>query len=448
MPRQFKYARLMGWQQFQLLTRDLLQKKYAIVIEEFGRLGQKQYGVDLIATIPAQEFWDPELELLNLDQDSVGGSLFIQCKHRTELDFDDILGDYSKLMELNDVRVEAFVVATSMERDATLQLEILRRRSEIPHYRKIFFWDDFEQMLSTYNDIAVSYGYYHGLSDGALSKIQGVVAGTVAEQLESFKKMFFEDYKKMAQESNELKKAVVDGLPMNENDANPKNNPHSLVETVDTGPLQELLKEYTKALFPRRFVDRFSPSRRERKFFLRKEYESFFRLFLNSCTLVMDEKSLGIDAAILEIVVIRALGLLATAHIKRLKKKGLSRIRFAFEMDPSKMDLGSEEREQDLRETFFEWAKNYMEFEEKPYDRDLLELDTEIPFENLFSYMKERFGYATIGMHRLVELTKLQTEMYKRLIQARDDDPALTWSILANFALESIMDIKSLKLPS
>ena len=449
----FNYPTPKDWQRFQLLAKQLLEKRYGMALAELGRPGQDQHGTDLLGTIPPMDKWSHSLGLLQLGPDAVGKSLFIQCKHTKHLTLDELIDDYKRAVTIDGIVTVAFLVATTHERDANLQLDLERKRPDVPFFETILFWDDFERMLDEYRDVAIEFGYFHKVPEEYVARMASLVASSL-ERPEFFREQFdlleklqreieqsIELLKKQQQKLEEMMESASEDPPMTHSHQNPENDPDPMIRIDDANTMQKLLDRYTEALFGNGIGDSFSKSRRERKFFLRMEYESFFKQLLGACTLSIDEKSPRIDEAGLQAIRIRALGILATVFLKRADKSNTSRIKLEMEIDPLRVYPTPEEEEKKLQGMLFEWAKQYRDFKEKTYDRELLELDKNMPFDKMYDYMTERFGYATVGMKRLVELTELKTEMLKRLIAARESDPALYWTILVDFAVGSVRDI-------
>lgn len=161
MSRLFKYPKPGTWQVFQKLARDLLRRKYEVDFEEFARHGQSQFGTDLRGDIPPRENWNDEMKLLSLDSKAVSKILYIQCKKVDDFTFDELIVDHKKAYELEKMGVEigGIIWAVTSKRDGNLQLEIDKRRSEIPYYKGILFWDNFDELLELHRDIAARYGY-------------------------------------------------------------------------------------------------------------------------------------------------------------------------------------------------------------------------------------------------------------------------------------------------
>ncbi len=184
-----RYARPTDWKRFQILVRDLLKEEWDVILEEFGRPGQKQHGSDLIAIIPAANTWNEEFERIIKKPELAGKSIVVQCKHRVDggLSYADIKKEYVESDSFKEIDMGVFVVATSLKRDATLQTDLIKGSSEIPLFKGILFWDNFEQLLDEYEVVRERYGYSTTLSSKVLPEITRVVQQGFANYFEEVK---------------------------------------------------------------------------------------------------------------------------------------------------------------------------------------------------------------------------------------------------------------------
>lgn len=186
----YRYERLANWEQFELLVRDLLQEFLGVSLAKFGKRGQEQHGIDLYGAILESHVENTELQRLGIDLSAIGKYLGIQCKSRIDgqLSFEQVKEDYEKTLVLREQGVElaAFIIATDTFRNKDLQLELSGRNQEIPLFRKILFWDDFEEMIARYNPIRNRH-FPHLYSAPNLGVI---VAKTLREELEPLREMF------------------------------------------------------------------------------------------------------------------------------------------------------------------------------------------------------------------------------------------------------------------
>ena len=203
------------------------------------------------------------------------------------------------------------------------------------------------------------------------------------------------------------------------------------VENVLTHFKKSFVRESVLARFFRRF--------RERSFFLDRISDLYIKSFLESCSVTLDSETLEIGRDMLDLLSLRAYGLLAIAAIAATSEEGESTrpVRIVLEVDPSKIGLGwPKEKKHDL-ETFFGWAGKFADFQEQPHDRDLLSrFEPGVPKDAL-PWLLERFQWASIGFQRRNEILTLWTEMLKRQIAVIKRGRLATWQPLWQLSLKS-----------
>jgi len=80
--------------------------------------------------------------------------------------------------------------------------------------------------------------------------------------------------------------------------------------------------------------------------------------------------------------------------------------------------------------------------EEQPYDRELFELDARnMAFDELIDFMSQRFHWTNMGMAKLVQLTKLGSNMLRQKYKILDERRPLWWSILVDLSVTLIPDM-------
>jgi hypothetical protein len=430
---EFSYNIPKSWEIFQLLTRDLFKQVYGLTFEELGRSGQKQYGIDLIAHIPERRLWSNALEVLGLDDDAENKVIAVQCKKRDTLGMELILKDY-KNMEKSPYDVAAWILATSLARDESLQREINEQRSEIPLLKHTLFWDNFEQMLDEYQNVAKRYGFIQTASDEIIEVIknQNIPLNDKLDQM-------LLDIKTL---KKEIIQETADSFIESESSAD-KKHPYketSFDDQVSSQLINELINQSIESLVPDRLTDRFSQKEREKKFFMRKFYNDAFKRFIED-TKITEQNLSSLPESILKIILPRLLGLSALIQTREKDLENPITITLEVSLDePSSRSLKS----LDEIETFLQWTKQFTDFKEEKFDRELLQLDVTKPSGNLFKFMEKRFGYASIGMMRWNKLLNLQMEMLKHATEIIEEtNPVNYWNLLVGWLLNDIRDVWS-----
>lgn len=141
---EFHIPKLKIWQKFESLTKDFAESKNPnILFNKYGRTGQKQEGIDIYGSRKD------------------GKIIVFQCKnHKSKISIENIEKEVKKI-DANNFPVYEINFATSADRDAKIQTYIInenlkRLPSKLPEL-KIFFWDDFENFISTNESIYSKY---------------------------------------------------------------------------------------------------------------------------------------------------------------------------------------------------------------------------------------------------------------------------------------------------
>lgn len=120
-----------SWEEFEKMACDCATKRWGKSFNNYGRIGQKQNGIDII---------------------SDDGKIAIQCKNYLNVENvnqfkQKIQADCVKISEL-PFTIETFVIATSLDRDKHIQdfvFSIVTDKLQI----EIMFWDDISTIIAT-----------------------------------------------------------------------------------------------------------------------------------------------------------------------------------------------------------------------------------------------------------------------------------------------------------
>ena len=159
--------------EFEKICLDYIKSKYPnACIEQYGRQGQKQYGVDIVA--------DNFNLLVQCKRYFVSASTTASYKAKELIK--QIEDDYQKATQYFS-GFQSFIIMTSFDRDARIQDAIPKIGTNI----SVIFWDTIEEYLCSHTDIMKKY-YPQLFSDTDL--IQQKTATFIAE-VEAF--VSFED---------------------------------------------------------------------------------------------------------------------------------------------------------------------------------------------------------------------------------------------------------------
>lgn len=123
-----------NWQDFQMLIGDVARVKFTEhSVQEYGRQGQSQNGVDVYAV----DIW--------------GKHIGIQCKESKSDGFTNISID-SEINKASKFRpnLDLFIIATTLRIDAKLQYHVnsLNYSGGLPFKVQLMFWDDINQEIN------------------------------------------------------------------------------------------------------------------------------------------------------------------------------------------------------------------------------------------------------------------------------------------------------------
>ena len=131
---------LKSWELFQKMVcelfREIWQDPYA---QEFGRVGQKQDGIDIIGKRKGA-----------LKHEAV------QATIETPLTEAKIKKDYDSSKSLG-FELNTFIIASSIKRDVSLQKYAIKLSNDGPYACNIWFWDDLVEKLAEYDHIRKKY---------------------------------------------------------------------------------------------------------------------------------------------------------------------------------------------------------------------------------------------------------------------------------------------------
>lgn len=123
-----------NWQDFQTLTVDVAKSKYVEhLVQEYGRQGQRQNGVDVYAV------------------DYLEKKIGIQCKETksSSLTTKNIDDEINKAKNFKP-DLDLFIIATTARTDANLQSHVnqLNSTNTIKFKVQLWFWDDINQFIN------------------------------------------------------------------------------------------------------------------------------------------------------------------------------------------------------------------------------------------------------------------------------------------------------------
>lgn len=125
-----------NWQDFQSLLKDIAGVRYnPSTVVEYGRQGQRQYGVDVYA------------------EDYFGKKIGIQCKESK-----DDLSEKEVIKEADEAKsfptgLDLFIIATTSPTDAKLQSKVMALNGQkiYPFKVRVDFWNDLTNDINRYS---------------------------------------------------------------------------------------------------------------------------------------------------------------------------------------------------------------------------------------------------------------------------------------------------------
>lgn len=131
-----------NWQDFQILIAEVAKVKYVSdSVQEYGRQGQAQYGIDIYAT------------------DIFDKSIGIQCKETKTNSLTTAIID-KEILKVTSFKpaLNLFIIATTNRIDAKLQKHInqINIRNSYTFKIQLWFWDDINQEINRSRDVMLS----------------------------------------------------------------------------------------------------------------------------------------------------------------------------------------------------------------------------------------------------------------------------------------------------
>jgi hypothetical protein len=133
----------LNWQDFQRLVKDIASVRYEpSSVQEYGRLGQEQHGVDTFA----------------VSRDGIT-RVGIQCKETKDLLRKKELCDEADKARSFPGGLQLFILATTASTDSKLQdvVNDLNTRSVYPFKVRIEFWNDLNHEINKFMSVTKSY---------------------------------------------------------------------------------------------------------------------------------------------------------------------------------------------------------------------------------------------------------------------------------------------------
>ena len=127
------------WQELQRITASLLAAVYPDSnVQEYGRTGQKQYGVDI--TVQGKQS----------STATSSGTIAVQCK--IKLSADAVVKEYRKA-ERFPQPIDEFIVFTASDRDTSLQDTAMKLTQGGPIPCTVNAWEDIEGLLAQHSAV-------------------------------------------------------------------------------------------------------------------------------------------------------------------------------------------------------------------------------------------------------------------------------------------------------
>jgi hypothetical protein len=128
-----------SWEEFEQMLNDIALNCYPnMVVERYGRQGQKQKGIDI---------------LIYNDKTSIG----IQCKNVVELTTPEI----DKILDSVSIKIQQLIIATSISSDVKL-IDYVRSKTSENLIIQILFWENIVNLLVDNKLISKYYPEFFG----------------------------------------------------------------------------------------------------------------------------------------------------------------------------------------------------------------------------------------------------------------------------------------------
>lgn len=166
---QFKFPPPGGYKELEELTCAIIgTPRLAKPPQSYGRPGQKQDGVDVLAT----------------ERDAAGDDIHVgyQCKNVKELSIDDVINECEKAKSC-PVKISRFVVVTTLPRDVALQSAVENIPSGAYDFTvSVWFWDDINEKLN--RSAGVAFEHYNRIARLAQPEAARTHAGALRRALD------------------------------------------------------------------------------------------------------------------------------------------------------------------------------------------------------------------------------------------------------------------------
>lgn len=134
---------------FEQLCRDVLYTRFGWEAKLYGRKGQKQYGIDIVAPIEADLYVAAQCKNYLKKYSSTQGET-IKC------DLDDA-------SQQQYIKISKYYIMTTLEREAKLQNFIIGIAKNYPFAIDILFWDDIQEIICSSQELLRK--YYPGMQN-------------------------------------------------------------------------------------------------------------------------------------------------------------------------------------------------------------------------------------------------------------------------------------------
>ncbi len=132
-----------NWQDFQILVAEVARVKYiSSSVQEYGRQGQRQNGIDVYAV------------------DHLEKKIGIQCKETKKDEFSSVAIDKEvNKAETFSPRLDLFIIATTLRTDAAIQKHVneLNANKTVQFLIQVWFWDDLNREINKSQSVMCSY---------------------------------------------------------------------------------------------------------------------------------------------------------------------------------------------------------------------------------------------------------------------------------------------------
>jgi hypothetical protein len=246
--------------------------------------------------------------------------------------------------------------------------------------------------------------------------------------------------------STKMPKIATDSIGVESKDGSSFDDLRSLPQWSVT-EIEKTFETLIERLEPESLLSKISKKWRKDVFLRRVWLQRFYKAFLKSCHLEISELVSEIDPLALKLVSMRMYGILATAMVGYFKsnpkqnREECKPLSFTLTVDLNAINAETEAWERVQDDAFFEWARKYRGYTEKPFDREILEMVMNNNWEGLIKNSLERHGYMTTDMMRANYLLRLNIAFAKEWIQFKYDKSTNPWILPLSLAIRSSGDL-------